>query len=61
MEALIDGVAVHVGASIGIALFPSDGDTADALVRHADAAMYAAKSSGRHTVKLYTEIRRADA
>ncbi|HVQ03627.1 MAG TPA: PAS-domain containing protein [Burkholderiaceae bacterium] len=54
---VIDGVSVHVGASIGVALFPADGETADALVRHADAAMYAAKASGRDAVKVYSEIK----
>ena len=54
---MIDGVAVHVGASIGVALFPADGETADALVRNADAAMYAAKASGRDAVKVYSEIK----
>jgi diguanylate cyclase (GGDEF)-like protein/PAS domain S-box-containing protein len=39
----------HVGASIGIAQFPDNGTTADALMRHADAAMYAAKRAGRGT------------
>ncbi|HEX6720687.1 MAG TPA: PAS-domain containing protein [Burkholderiaceae bacterium] len=52
----IDGDSVHVGASIGVALVPGDGDDADTLVRCADAAMYAAKASGRDTVKGYSEI-----
>jgi diguanylate cyclase (GGDEF)-like protein/PAS domain S-box-containing protein len=37
---------VHVSASIGIALFPEHGKTADELLRRADAAMYVAKRSG---------------
>jgi diguanylate cyclase (GGDEF)-like protein len=52
----IDGVTVRVGASIGVALFPADGADADTLVRSADAAMYAAKASGRDMVKGYSEI-----
>lgn len=36
-----------LGVSVGISHFPSDGDTPDALLRHADIAMYRAKSSGR--------------
>jgi diguanylate cyclase (GGDEF)-like protein/PAS domain S-box-containing protein len=40
---------VQVGVSIGIACFPGDGATAIELMKHADAAMYAAKSSGRGT------------
>lgn len=39
----IEGQAMHVGASLGIALFPRDGDDPAQLMRHADAAMYAAK------------------
>jgi diguanylate cyclase (GGDEF)-like protein len=52
----IDGASVRVGASIGVALFPGDGADADTLVRCADAAMYAAKASGRDTVKGYSEL-----
>jgi len=43
----IDGVEIKVGASIGAALFPEDGDTVDALLKKADNALYAAKQSGR--------------
>ena len=41
-------------ASIGISLFPDDGKTADDLLRNADTAMYAAKSSGRNGASFYT-------
>jgi diguanylate cyclase (GGDEF)-like protein/PAS domain S-box-containing protein len=44
----IEGSAVNVTASIGIALFPADGDDIEALVRSADAAMYRVKRSGRN-------------
>ena len=40
---LLDGQPVEVTASIGIAVHPQHGDAADALLRHADVAMYAAK------------------
>lgn len=43
----VHGHPVDVGASIGIALFPEDGDTAEALLKHADAAMYRSKAAGR--------------
>ena len=43
----LKGHEVHVGASIGIALFPRDGDAPTALMKNADTAMYRAKSSGR--------------
>src|SRR6202158_3217523 len=42
----IDGIEVVVGASIGIALSPGDGDTCEELVRNADIALYRAKSDG---------------
>ena len=43
----IDGHDISVSPSIGIALFPTDGDDPARLMRHADAAMYRAKKSGR--------------
>ena len=43
----LDGQEVHVGASIGIALFPGDGENAETLLRHADLALYRAKAEGR--------------
>ncbi len=42
----VGGRRVRVSASIGVALFPDHGDTLDALLHHADAAMYRVKSSG---------------
>jgi diguanylate cyclase (GGDEF)-like protein len=45
----IDGSAVHASASIGIALYPADGLTAETLVAHADEALSCAKDSGRNT------------
>jgi diguanylate cyclase (GGDEF)-like protein/PAS domain S-box-containing protein len=41
------GVEVRVSCSIGLALYPGDGADCDALVRRADASMYAAKRAGR--------------
>ena len=45
VEVIIDGRAVSVSPSIGISVFPDDGDTADELIRHADTAMYRAKTA----------------
>ncbi|MCK0508558.1 putative bifunctional diguanylate cyclase/phosphodiesterase [Aromatoleum anaerobium] len=42
---VLDGYDIFVRASIGIAVHPSDGEDADALLRHAEAAMYRAKRS----------------
>lgn len=47
------GQPLRVGLSGGIALFPQHGDTFDALSRHADSAMYAAKRGGRMRFMLY--------
>ena len=44
----------HVTSSIGVAVYPSDGDTADILLRNADAAMYKAKENGRNAVQFFT-------
>jgi diguanylate cyclase (GGDEF)-like protein len=41
---VIDGVSLSVGASVGIAMFPADGTSAKALLKHADLSMYASKS-----------------
>lgn len=52
----IDGHALNVGASIGIALYPEDGrDFAD-LLKHADVAMYDAKEGGRGTYRRYVPV-----
>jgi diguanylate cyclase (GGDEF)-like protein/PAS domain S-box-containing protein len=42
-----EGHELHVTPSMGIALFPGDGETPEALLRNADAAMYQAKAAGR--------------
>jgi diguanylate cyclase (GGDEF)-like protein len=44
---------VRVGASVGVALFPADGDDFDALVRAADVAMYRSKELGRSRSSFY--------
>jgi len=45
------GVAVQVTASVGVAMFPKDGTTAQSLFEAADAALYAAKRDGKNCVR----------
>ena len=51
----LDGVDLHTSASIGIAMFPGDGKSAEALIANADAAMYCAKQRGRNNIQCYAE------
>jgi diguanylate cyclase (GGDEF)-like protein len=50
---LIEGSHITIGASVGIALGPDDAATADALVRNADLALYAAKADGKGVHRFY--------
>jgi diguanylate cyclase (GGDEF)-like protein/PAS domain S-box-containing protein len=50
---LLEGRAISVTPSVGIALYPSHARTPDELLRNADAAMYEAKRQGRATRRLY--------
>ncbi len=50
---IVEGQALDVGASIGIAVYPDHADTADSMLRRADIAMYVAKRS-RRTHSVYT-------
>lgn len=47
------GHKVQIGASIGIAMFPSDGNDSIKLIQNADTAMYAAKDGGKNTFRFF--------
>jgi diguanylate cyclase (GGDEF)-like protein len=49
----IDGTPLRVTASIGIATYPQDGDSVEALLKSADMAMYDAKQNGRNTYRFF--------
>ena len=50
----IEGHELYVTTSIGIAIYPNDGDTAESLLQSADGAMYRAKDAGRNSYQLCT-------
>lgn len=50
-----DGRELLLTASVGIALYPNDGETSSVLLRNADSAMYHAKSDGRNTYAFFTD------
>jgi diguanylate cyclase (GGDEF)-like protein len=49
----IAGITIHASPSIGIAFYPDDGSSVEALIAHADAAMFTAKQRGRNSVQCY--------
>lgn len=50
---VVDGITVFVGASIGIAIAPRDGDEGEQLMKAADVALYAAKKEGRRRARTF--------
>lgn len=50
----ISGTNIRISASLGISIFPNDGEDAKTLLSNADAAMYKAKEEGRNTFRFYT-------
>jgi diguanylate cyclase (GGDEF)-like protein/PAS domain S-box-containing protein len=57
----VAGHSLQVSTSIGVCLFPEDGEYADVLLRNADTAMYQAKASGRNTYRFFTDQMNQDA
>ncbi|MET3432072.1 diguanylate cyclase (GGDEF)-like protein [Herbaspirillum seropedicae] len=57
----IDDATLRVTSSIGIAVYPNSGDSVDALMKNADAAMYEAKQSGRNTYRFFEPAMHASA
>lgn len=53
---IINDHDIHISCSIGIALYPQDGDDKHSLIKHADSAMYTAKALGKNCVKHYSDI-----
>ena len=49
----VEGHMLHIGASIGVAVFPVDGYEPDILFKNADLALYRAKAEGRGRYRLY--------
>lgn len=56
---LIDGHEITVTASVGIAIFPTDGDSVDFLLKSSDIAMYHAKDQGRNNFQFYSRTMNA--
>ncbi|HVE71737.1 MAG TPA: EAL domain-containing protein [Thermoanaerobaculia bacterium] len=50
----VEGHELYVTTSIGIAVYPNDGDTAELLLKNADSAMYRAKEAGHNSYRLCT-------
>ncbi|BES70121.1 hypothetical protein RE428_11390 [Marinobacter nanhaiticus D15-8W] len=51
---VLGGREFYIGSSIGIAVYPDDGDTVDLLLRNADTAMYEVKKLGRNNHQFYS-------
>jgi diguanylate cyclase (GGDEF)-like protein/PAS domain S-box-containing protein len=56
----VNGQEVAITGSVGIAVYPTDGEDADELVRHADAAMYHAKDRGRNNCQFFSDSMNAE-
>lgn len=57
----VEGKSYHVSASVGLAVYPQDGEDAETLLGRADTAMYAAKDAGRDGWRRYDSEMEEDA
>jgi diguanylate cyclase (GGDEF)-like protein len=53
---MLDGFAIESATSIGISIFPDDGDNGEIMMKNADKAMYEAKKSGGNSYQFYADI-----
>lgn len=60
-EQEVMGVQFHTSASVGVALYPGDGETVEELLKNADNAMYAAKKAGKNCWRFYMAAMQAEA
>lgn len=58
---LIGGHELHVTCSVGVSLYPFDGQDSETLMKNADTAMYRAKEHGRNNAQMYTAAMNAQA
>ena len=58
---LVNGQACFLSASIGVAMFPDNGESGEELLKHADTAMYRAKSAGRRQAMFFEDRMNAEA
>lgn len=58
---LLKNKEVHIGASIGISVYPPHGETSSLLMNHTDTALYQAKDKGRGRYAFFSEIDTTDA
>ena len=52
----VSGHTLQVGVSIGIAVYPDDGDSTELLIQHADVAMYEAKYQGQYVISYHEDM-----
>jgi two-component system, cell cycle response regulator len=57
----IEGRTVHMTVSVGIGIYPEDGNDAEALMKSADTALYEAKRAGKNTYRVGTQTPAGDA